>query len=156
MVLLTGRPASGKSTFSRHHLQPHGYVNVNRDTLGTQSKCLKAVNEALKSGKSVVIDNTNPSKSARSEYIKLAQSAKVPVRCFLFKAGPELTSHLNYYRMYQTKGKQRRVPDVAYRVYEKNYEEPELKEGLVEIKHIDFIPRFDRKEDEDLFQKWVH
>ena len=155
-MLLVGRPASGKSTFSQHHFQPHGYVNINRDTLRTQSKCLKAVQEGLKSGKSVVIDNTNPSKSGRAEFIKLAQSAKVPVRCFLFTASAHLTDHLNYYRMYQTKGKVRRIPDVAYRVYEKNYEEPELKEGLEEIKRIDFIPVFDTEEDEQLFKKWAH
>lgn len=156
MVLLVGCPASGKSTFSFRHLQPHGYININRDTLKTQSKCLKAVEEELKRGKSVVIDNTNPSKSSRAEFIKIARSMKVPVRCFQFTADSHLSDHLNYYRMYQTKGEVRRIPDVAYRVYEKNYEEPELAEGLKEIRRVDFVPVFDSEDDEQLFKKWTY
>ena len=154
-MLLIGRPASGKSTFSRRHLQPHGYINISRDTLTTQSKCLQAVDEALKNGKSVVVDNTNPSQSARSEYIKIAKKSKIPVRCLVFTTGRELSDHLNYYRMYQTEGKERRIPDVAFRVYEKYYKEPELTEGITKIEHVNFIPQFDSKRDEDLFKKWA-
>ena len=47
---------------------PQGYVWVNRDTLKTAAKCLKVAREALADGKSVVIDNTNPSGVARQEY----------------------------------------------------------------------------------------
>ena len=63
LVLMLGPPASGKSTFAKRYLvKPAGYFHVNRDTLGTQDKCLKATESALKEGKSVVVDNTNPSR----------------------------------------------------------------------------------------------
>ena len=41
MVVMVGCPASGKSTIRKKFLEPHGYVAVNRDTLGTAEKCLK-------------------------------------------------------------------------------------------------------------------
>jgi hypothetical protein len=55
LVLLTGFPCLGKSSFYRRHFAPVGYVHVNQDTLGTRPKCLKAAGEALKAGKSCVI-----------------------------------------------------------------------------------------------------
>lgn len=36
---------------------------------------LKVAKDSLKEGKSVIIDNTNPSKSARKEFLKLAVAA---------------------------------------------------------------------------------
>lgn len=56
---------SGKSTFARRHFLPHGYAHVNQDTLKTKEKCVKATIEALTNGKSVVVDNTNPSAEVR-------------------------------------------------------------------------------------------
>ena len=38
---MVGCPASGKSTFRKRYLEPHGYVAVNRDTMGTFEKCCK-------------------------------------------------------------------------------------------------------------------
>ena len=73
MVIMVGSPASGKSTFCKNFLQNKGYRVINRDTLGTQSKCQKGANEALKAGHSVVIDNTNPAKYIRYEYIRIAE-----------------------------------------------------------------------------------
>jgi bifunctional polynucleotide phosphatase/kinase len=41
LVMMVGCPASGKSTFRKRFLEPHGYVAINRDTLGTMDKCIK-------------------------------------------------------------------------------------------------------------------
>lgn len=71
MIIFVGSAASGKSTFWKTHLSD--YVRVNRDTLKTREKCLKAAEEALKKGENVVIDNTNPTKNDRKDYIDLAK-----------------------------------------------------------------------------------
>ena len=60
--MIVGPPASGKSTLARKYLAAKNYVVVNRDTLKTQEKCLSHASNALKDGKSVVVDNTNPTK----------------------------------------------------------------------------------------------
>ena len=151
-----GPPASGKSTLVKRYFLPHNYVHVNRDTLGTQEKCLKAAEEALKAGKSVCIDNTNPSKSIRSSFIDLANKYKVKsIRCFKMDVPLELCHHLNYVRQNSTKGKIRRIPDVGYNVFKKNLEAPELAEGFTEIKDIKFVPKFDSDEHENIFKQWT-
>ena len=40
---MVGCPASGKSTFRRRFLEPHGYVAVNRDTLGDFDRCARVL-----------------------------------------------------------------------------------------------------------------
>uniref|UniRef100_A0ABM0MWD8 Bifunctional polynucleotide phosphatase/kinase-like n=1 Tax=Saccoglossus kowalevskii TaxID=10224 RepID=A0ABM0MWD8_SACKO len=132
MIVMVGFPASGKSTFSRNYLVPHGYQVVNRDTLGTQSKCKKSCDESLKNGKSVIIDNTNPAKHVRQEYINIAKKHGVPIRCFWFQTSLPLAHHMNLYRQTQTNGDVRRVPDVGYNVFKKHFEEPDLEEGFSE------------------------
>jgi len=67
----------------------------------------------------------------------------------------ELAHHLNYVRQNQTMGQVRRVPDVGYNVYKKNFKAPTKAEGFTEIVQIDFAPNFDSKKDEALFKQWT-
>ncbi|PPQ78163.1 hypothetical protein CVT25_015496 [Psilocybe cyanescens] len=55
VVLFVGYPCLGKSTFYRRFFQPEGYLHINQDTLKTREKCVKALQEAIKAGKSCVI-----------------------------------------------------------------------------------------------------
>lgn len=157
MVVMTGPPASGKSTFSKKYFLPYGYVHINRDTLKTQDKCLKEAETALKAGKSVVVDNTNPTKKSRADFISLAKKYKAKqLRCFLMKTPIELCHHLNYVRQNQTEGKVRRIPDVGYHTYNKHFEEPEKSEGFSEILTIDFAPSFESERNKKIFQQWTN
>lgn len=155
LVILVGAPATGKSTFRKRYFEPNGYIAVNRDTMGTMQKCVKAATEALKSGKSVVADNTNPSAAARKDFIDCAKKNGVPCRCFVMDTPIELAHHMNYFRQTQTSGSVRRIPDVGYNVYKKNFETPTKAEGFTEIIKIPFIPKFDSKKDEELFKHWT-
>jgi bifunctional polynucleotide phosphatase/kinase len=156
MVIMIGPPASGKSTFSEKYFVPHGYERVNRDTLGTAAKCLKVAKDTLDEGVSVIIDNTNPSVSGRSDYINLARAQNIPVRCFYFQTSYELAAHLNYVRVRESRGKVRRIPDVAYKMYKKNFEVPTTDEGFTEIIEIEFNPDFQGDEKlEKYFKHWT-
>ncbi|XP_003388985.1 PREDICTED: bifunctional polynucleotide phosphatase/kinase-like [Amphimedon queenslandica] len=156
VVLLVGRPASGKTTVAKRYFTPRGYTQVNRDTLGTKEKCLKVAAEGLKNKKSIVVDNTNPKREDRKAYIDLAKKSSVPVRCIRLKVSPELSYHLNMYRQNKSKGVERRVPMVAYRTFDKYFEEPKVSEGFSEVIELDFVPSFESEEDEGMFKQWTN
>ncbi|CAH1776161.1 unnamed protein product [Owenia fusiformis] len=155
IAIMVGCPASGKSTFAKLHFVANGYVHINRDTLGNAAKCIKATQDALKAGKSVVIDNTNPSPLVRADYMQLAKKFGVPARCFVMSTPQEVAHHLNYVRQNQTNGEIRRIPMVAYHSFKKNHKIPELSEGFSEIINVTFEPKFTSKKHEELFKQWT-
>ena len=155
VILFVGFPASGKSTFAKTHLIPNGYVHVNRDTLGTMAKCKNAMKEALSNGKSVVIDNTNPSPSAREPFITIAENAGVPIRCFHFQTSLELAKHLNNFREVITKGEMRHVPMVGYNMFKKHFVKPSKSEGFSSIKEIEFQRNHPDDEHKEQFDHWT-
>lgn len=149
MVVLVGFPGCGKSTFARECLVPHGYVHVNRDTLKTPAKCLAATEAALAGGKSVVVDNTNPSVSARAVYVRAAAAHKVPVRCVHFDVPEDVANHLNYYR--ERLGTSAHVPRIAYAVFKKQYEAPTPAEGFTAVIERPLVLKFPDEHSKRLF-----
>lgn len=149
LIVFVGCPASGKSSFTENHFVKAGYERVNRDTLKTKEKCIKMTDKYLSEGKSVVIDNTNPSSDDRAEYIKLSKKYKIPARCFVMTTSIELAHHLNLLR--ERVFNIRRVPDIAYNMFKSKYEEPDICEGFKEIKKIDWVPNFLKDEYKEFF-----
>lgn len=150
LVLMVGQPASGKSTFTKRHFA--SYARVNQDTLQTKAKCWLEVRNQLSAGRSVVVDNTNPSREARKAYIDMAREYNVPVRCFVFKTDDKLAQHLNAFRE-RTQGV-KKIPKIGYAMFKKHYEEPVLSEGFKEIKTIPFALKFDSPQEAELFKQF--
>lgn len=85
-LILSGLPGSGKSTIAKV-LEAQGYVRINWDDMrerpGQSRKAEKAMQErgkqiaekAIRSGVSVVIDNTNLSTSTRQSWARLIEGA---------------------------------------------------------------------------------
>lgn len=80
---------------------------------------------------------------------------EIPSRCIILDTPKEIAHHLNYLRQTRTKGVVRRVPDVGYNVYNKNYQAPTLDEGFSEISNVQFSPHFDDELHETLFKQWT-
>lgn len=154
MVVCVGLPASGKTSFVKEHLvETAGYVHVNRDTLHTQAKCLKAAKEALAEGKSVVIDNTNPGPNNRYNYVNIADDAGVPCRCFHFTTSLEIAKHMNEFREKYTKGARPHVPGVAYNIFKKNFVAPSTDEGFTDVVTVDFVRTHPNAQHKAMFEE---
>jgi len=132
MFILVGEPASTKSTLAKMIQEINENVCIiNRDTLKTKAKCIKETKLALKNGKSVVIDNTNPDKKTRNEYVSLIDKDCVSLICVNVIGSKELINHLNVYR--SRISDVARIPKIAYSMYYKKYQEPTLDEGFTKI-----------------------
>uniref|UniRef100_A0A672ISC0 Uncharacterized protein n=1 Tax=Salarias fasciatus TaxID=181472 RepID=A0A672ISC0_SALFA len=140
VIVAVGFPAAGKSSFFHTHIVPKGYVYVNRDTLGSWQKCVSACESALKEGRSVAVDNTNPDKESRKRYVDVAKAAGVSCRCFQFSASLEQAKHNNRV------GVTLLPSDPGFA--------PALSEGFSEILQIHFVPNFKDSASETLFRQF--
>lgn len=141
MILLVGYPGCGKSSFFRRHLQPHGYLHVNRDALQTRAKCIRAAEEYWAAGHSVVIDNTNPTAEDRQAYIDIVKKhmkakkgsggAALPVRIFYFTHTRGMAQHMNLVRAYVERVP--RVPAIAYNVFHARLQRPTTPEQVAAL-----------------------
>ncbi|KAL7848541.1 hypothetical protein SRHO_G00201640 [Serrasalmus rhombeus] len=155
VIVAVGFPGAGKSTFFHAHVIPKGYVYVNRDTLGSWQNCVSACERALKEGRSVAVDNTNPDLESRKRYVDVSRKAGVPCRCFNFTASLEQSKHNNRFReMVPSAMKHVPVNDMIFHSYKKKFVTPSLSEGFSEILQIHFVPSFSVSQSEALFRQF--
>ena len=152
MVILVGSPASGKTTFCKKYLLPCGkYEHINRDILKDMKKCIAAATAALQAGRSVVIDNTNPQKKDREQFIKIAKSRSVPVTVYWFPFTQEMVQHMNVYRERLLGLDAPHIPTIALRMFFSKFQEPTLDEGIESITKVNFVPSFESDREKRLF-----
>lgn len=125
LVIMLGYPGSGKSSYVRNNMS--GYIVVNMDTLKSKKKCLSVCEFGMKNGQSVVIDNTNPDKKTRKEYIDLALKYKFSVRCIHIITNEGLSKHNAQYRAINSNNTIKTVPELVYRIHNKRYEPIDMK-----------------------------
>ncbi len=133
-TIITGMPGSGKSYFCDEYLSD--YTVISRDNLKTLKKCLDATKTSLENKEKIVIDNTNPSKEARIDFINIAKKYNRKIRSIYFNTDKNISKHNNIYRSVLTDRKI--VPDIAYRVYAKQFCKPSKDEGFDELIETDF------------------
>jgi len=131
VVLLVGLQASGKSTFFRARFAAtHEHVSKDlfRNNKNPNRKQTRPIEAALRAGKSVVVDNTNPTVEGRLPLIRLGREHGAKIVGYYFD------SHLHrcLERNRQRTGKVR-VPDVALYATVKKLQRPSYSEGFDEL-----------------------
>jgi len=137
-VILIGLPASGKTTFYQHRFAgTHQHISkdlwpsaANKDRRQTE-----LIRQALSTGVSVVIDNTNPNLADRAPLIAIAREYGARVLGYYFTATTREAVGRNRGR----EGKAR-VPDVAIFTTAKRMVRPTLEEGFDELYTVAIDP----------------
>ena len=131
LVVFVGLQASGKSTFFRERFaETHQHVSKdlfphNRNKNRRQEQLLRA---ALSAGRSVVVDNTNPTPEDRRPLARLGHEYGAKVIGYFFEASVSECLRRNEMR----EGKAR-VPDVAIYVTARKLVAPSIEEGFDEL-----------------------
>ncbi len=134
LIIFVGLQASGKSTYYHTHLAAT-HVHVSKDLMPNASRRddrqMRLIGEALAAGRSVAVDNTNPTPAVRAPLMALGRryGARV-VACFF-----ETTVKDAVTRNRAREGKAR-VPDVAIFVTAKKLVPPSFAEGFDEVRVI--------------------
>ncbi len=137
LVIFIGLQASGKSTFFRTHFATtHEHIskdllrnNKNRDRRQTQ-----LIENALESGRSVVVDNTNPTIEVRASLIQLGCKYNCEIIGYYFES--QLSHCLE--RNSQRTGKAR-VPDVGIYATIKKLTRPSYAEGFHQLFYVRIV-----------------
>lgn len=137
VVILTGIPGSGKSSFCSKY---PGYVRISQDELGSRYMCLSLFRTSLTNGKSVIVDRCNINKMQRLLWINIAKEFGAEVNCVNLVIDPEKAIERIMARKGHPSIKEdtslEKVTDIVYN-FIKTYEVPELNEGLKKVLLID-------------------
>jgi bifunctional polynucleotide phosphatase/kinase len=119
LIVFVGMPGCGKSTF--YHTKLKDCIHIEQDTIGTRKKLLKELDKSFLTGKSIVIDSTNPSQENRSEYYEKAKQHNYNIKVLYF-----LVNGTGFNKL-----REKPVPDIVYHIYFKKLEPPTIAEGEI-------------------------
>ncbi len=131
LVIFIGLQASGKSTFFRTHFSTtHQLVSKDlfRNNKNRSRRQTQLIEEALKAGQSVVVDNTNPTIEERAALIELGNTHRAEIIGYYFESLLKQSLERNQQRT----GKAR-VPDVGIYATIKKLVRPSYAEGFHQL-----------------------
>ncbi|WP_104523954.1 ATP-binding protein [Blastococcus atacamensis] len=125
---MVGLQGAGKSTWVARHLTGT-HVVVSKDhwprARRREVRQQRLVAELLAAGRSVVVDNTNPSPAERAPLVAAARAAGVPVRAVWLDTPPELSLARN-----EARAEPERVPPVGVLATRARFVPPSAEEGF--------------------------
>ena len=138
LIIFVGLQAAGKSTYYHAHLAAT-HVHVSKDlmknTRDRDAKQQQMIEQALAAGRSVAVDNTNPTPAVRAPLIELGRRHGARLAAYFFETAVKDAVARNRLR----EGKAR-VPDVAIFVTAKKLVPPTFAEGFDEVRVIASSP----------------
>jgi len=134
LIVFVGVQGAGKSTYYRAHLAAT-HVHVSKDLMpnarNRDAKQSELITRVLAAGRSVVVDNTNPTPLVRAPLVALGKAHGARVVAYFFETPVKEAAARNRLR----EGKAR-VPDVALFVTAKKLVPPSIAEGFDEVRVI--------------------
>jgi predicted kinase len=134
LVLFIGLQGSGKSSFQRQRFA-ETHVLVSKDlwphARRKEARQRRYIFEALAAGRSVVVDNTNPSPEVRAPLIALGRAHGARVVGYYFASDLKLCLERNAQRQGRA-----RVPEVALFATVKQLQRPGRAEGFDALYHV--------------------
>lgn len=126
VVIMVGYPGSGKSTIAKSL----GYFIVDGDTYKTSKKMVSIAKQHK--DQSIVFDSTAGTKERRAEFVQYAKDEGLPVRTIWVQTPIDISMEQNKQRA--AEGIKEKIPDIAFYIYRKKFEEPTEDEGFTLIK----------------------
>jgi predicted kinase len=134
LIIFVGLQGSGKTTWYHEHFAAT-HVHVSKDLMpnarNRETRQQQQIEEALSTGRSVVVDNTNPSIESRAPLVAAGHRLGARVVAVYFEAHVPTSLIRNRAR----EGKAR-VPDVAIFRTKKQLAPPSLDEGFDEVRIV--------------------
>lgn len=147
LIIMIGLQASGKSSFCKRFAETH--LIISKDLFPNarhpQRRQIRELEGALASGRSVVIDNTNPEVEDRKPLIEIGKAVCADIIGYYLESKVEDSLQRNSLRP-----EKKRVPDVAIFSTIKRLARPSLQEGFDKLFHVRMAP-----EDAFLIEEWL-
>ena len=139
--IMVGCPGSGKSTI-RQYILNNQLISSNVFVLsGDDKSSIKEYKKAI-NNKHLIIDSTNPSFEHRNKYYTSLNPDIYDFLIINLNIDKTICKHLNYVR-YNVVSKhsddQQLIPEIAYRIYFKKYEDPNLDLSKTNLLNIQII-----------------
>ncbi len=150
VVMIMGPPASGKSYLGKMISERSGCEILETDKIKDKTKMKKKMMEKIQNYQSVLLIGTFPKKEDRVELLKDLDK-NIYTMCIYMDTSKELIEHFNYFRVESSENKIGLIPEVAYRVYNKNFQFPDNNEGFHIVSKYNPCFKFDNKKLEEQF-----
>ena len=138
LIIFVGLQAAGKSTHYQANLAAT-HVHVSKDlmknTRDRDARQMKVIEQELRAGRSVVVDNTSPTPAVRAPLIALGRRMGARVVAYFFETTVKDAVARNRLREGRA-----RVPDVAIYVAARKLVPPSFAEGFDEVRVIAALP----------------
>jgi predicted kinase len=127
LVLFIGMQGSGKSSLYKERFYAT-HLRLSRDMLKTRHRERRLLGVCLETQQRVVVDNTNPRRADRADYIRMAKAANFRVIGYYFKTTVQAALARNEQRSGLAK-----IPRVGLFTTYKRLEPPAVEEGFDEL-----------------------
>ncbi|XXF76801.1 ATP-binding protein [Myxococcaceae bacterium GXIMD 01537] len=138
LVLFIGLQGAGKSSFFQERFAGT-HAHISKDlwpkARHRERRQRRLIGEALDAGRSVVVDNTNPSADVRAPLIELGRRHGARIVGYYFESDVEACRERNALRP-----EAKRVPDVGLFATLKLLERPRYTEGFDALHYVRLLP----------------